>query len=58
MFYRINGKQSPMKKVKRGEKGESKSNIHQEVAKESSEISNPEEVLSSKSDEVNSGNAY
>lgn len=52
----MNGKQSSKKNVKRGEKGEPKSNIHQEDAKEISEISNSEEVMASKSEEMNSGN--
>ncbi|XP_061339796.1 sister chromatid cohesion protein PDS5 homolog A-like isoform X2 [Gastrolobium bilobum] len=51
----VNGKQSPSKPVKRGQKRASKSNFRQEDAKETSEISNPEETTTSKVDEMNSG---
>ncbi|XP_061344321.1 sister chromatid cohesion protein PDS5 homolog A [Gastrolobium bilobum] len=50
----VNGKQSPSKRVKHGQKGASKSNFHQEDAKESSELSNPEDTMISKA-EINSG---
>ena len=43
-----NGKQSPAKHVKRGQKGASQGHLRQEDAKESSEISNPEETMVSK----------
>ncbi|KAK7303437.1 hypothetical protein RJT34_14343 [Clitoria ternatea] len=50
----INGKQSPIKHVKHGQKGASKSNFHHEDAKESSELSNPEDTIISTA-EINSG---
>ncbi|MCH94367.1 sister chromatid cohesion PDS5-like protein, partial [Trifolium medium] len=52
----VNGKQSPSKPVKPRKKYASKSVFHQEEAKESSEISNPEETMTYKADEMNSGN--
>ncbi|RDX94616.1 Sister chromatid cohesion protein PDS5-like B, partial [Mucuna pruriens] len=50
----VNGKQSPSKHVKHGQKGASKINFHNEDAKDSSELSNPEDTLISKA-EINSG---
>lgn len=52
LSYRINGKQSPSKPVKRA----SKNKLHQEDTKEASNISNPEETTTSKADEMYSGN--
>jgi hypothetical protein len=57
MPYRDNGKQCPSKPVKPRKKYASKSVFHQEEAKESSEISNPEETMTYEADEMNSGNA-
>ncbi|XP_019463683.1 PREDICTED: sister chromatid cohesion protein PDS5 homolog A-like isoform X1 [Lupinus angustifolius] len=51
----VNGKQSPMKPVNRTKKCELKSNFDQEDAKETSEISNPEVIMTPKSDGMNSG---
>ncbi|XP_004507589.1 sister chromatid cohesion protein PDS5 homolog A-like [Cicer arietinum] len=51
----VNGKQSPSKPVKHRQKHASKSYFHQEEAKETSDISNPEETMTSKADEMNSG---
>ncbi|CAJ2649386.1 unnamed protein product [Trifolium pratense] len=51
----VNGKQSPSKPVKPRKKYASKRVFHQEEAKESSEISNPEETMTYKADEMNSG---
>ncbi|RDX89521.1 Sister chromatid cohesion protein PDS5-like B, partial [Mucuna pruriens] len=51
----INGKRSPSKSVKHGQKSASKNNFHREDAKETSEISNPEETTTSKADEMYSG---
>ncbi|KAK7331159.1 hypothetical protein VNO77_25376 [Canavalia gladiata] len=50
----INGKQSPSKHVKHGQKGASKNNFHHNDAKESSELSNPEDNIISKA-EINTG---
>ncbi|KAL2603500.1 hypothetical protein GLYMA_09G014600v4 [Glycine max] len=47
-----NGKKSPSKHVKHGRKGASKINSHHEDAKESSELSNPEDISKA---EINSG---
>jgi len=55
LLFRVNGK-SPNKQVKHGQKGASKIDFHHEDAKESSELSNPEDTLVSKA-EINSGNA-
>lgn len=52
LSYRINGKQSPSKPVKRA----SKNKLHQEDTKETSNISNPEETTTSKADKMYSGN--
>ncbi|TKY72277.1 Sister chromatid cohesion protein PDS5-like B [Spatholobus suberectus] len=49
----VNGKKSPSKHVKHGQKGASKINFHHEDAKESSELSNPEDTIISKA-EINS----
>ncbi|XP_057757523.1 sister chromatid cohesion protein PDS5 homolog A-like isoform X1 [Arachis stenosperma] len=50
-----NGKQSPAKHVKRGQKGASQGHLRQEDAKESSEISNPEETMVSKAEANSDG---
>ncbi|XP_020220399.1 sister chromatid cohesion protein PDS5 homolog A isoform X1 [Cajanus cajan] len=50
----VNGKKSPSKNVKHGQKGVSKINFHNEDPKESSELSNPEDTIISKA-EINSG---
>jgi len=55
MLFRVNGK-SPSKQVKHGQKGASKIDFHREDAKESSELTNPEDTVISKA-EINSGNA-
>ncbi|KAK7412751.1 hypothetical protein VNO78_04347 [Psophocarpus tetragonolobus] len=44
----VNGKKSPGKHVKHGQKGASKINSHHEDAKESSDLSNPEDTIISK----------
>jgi len=49
---RINGKKSPSKPVNRA----SKNNLHHEDAKETTEISNPEETAAPKANEMYSGN--
>ncbi|QCD77306.1 sister chromatid cohesion protein PDS5 homolog A-A-like [Vigna unguiculata] len=49
----VNGK-SPSKQVKHGQKGASKIDFHREDAKESSELTNPEDTVISKA-EINSG---
>ncbi|KAK7292494.1 hypothetical protein RIF29_08275 [Crotalaria pallida] len=51
----VNGKHSPNKSVNRAKKRVSKSNFNQEDAKETSEMSNPEETVTSKSDEMSTG---
>ncbi|CAJ1962734.1 unnamed protein product [Sphenostylis stenocarpa] len=51
-----NGKKSPSKHAKHGQRGSLKMNLHQENAKESSELSNPEDTLISKA-EINSGDS-
>ncbi|XP_058753154.1 sister chromatid cohesion protein PDS5 homolog A-like isoform X1 [Vicia villosa] len=52
----VNDKQSPSKPVKPRKKNASKSDIHQEEAKETSESSNHEETMTSEAaDEMNSG---
>lgn len=51
----VNGKQSPSKPAKPRKKYASKSDFYQEQAKETSEISNPEETMISKADETDSG---
>ncbi|KAI5414430.1 sister chromatid cohesion protein PDS5 homolog A isoform X3 [Lathyrus oleraceus] len=51
----VNDKQSPSKPVKPRKKYASKSDIHREEAKETSELSNHEETMTSKADEMNSG---
>lgn len=56
LLCRVNGKQSPNKHVKDGQKGVSKSIFHKEDAKESSDISNPEEAAMISEAEMNSGN--
>ncbi|RZB64213.1 Sister chromatid cohesion protein PDS5-like B isoform B [Glycine soja] len=48
----VNGKKSPSNHVKHGQKGASKTNSHHEDAKESSELSNPEDISKA---EINSG---
>ena len=53
LVFRDNGKKSPSKHVKHGRKGASKINSHHEDAKESSELSNPEDISKA---EINSGN--
>ena len=53
--HRVNGKQSPGKPVRRGQTHPAKSNFHQENAKDNSEVSNPEETMTSKTGEMNSG---
>lgn len=55
LFFRVNGKQSPSKHAKRGQKKASKTNFHEEGASESSELPNPEETAISEA-EFNSGN--
>ena len=49
-----NGKQLP-KNIKHRQKGASKSDFHQANVRESSEISNPEEIITSKAEEMSSG---
>ncbi|KOM53264.1 hypothetical protein LR48_Vigan09g192300 [Vigna angularis] len=49
----VNGK-SPSKQVKHGQKGASKIDFHREDAKESSDLTNPEDTVISKA-EINSG---
>jgi len=53
LVFRVNGKKSPSNHVKHGQKGASKTNSHHEDAKESSELSNPEDISKA---EINSGN--
>jgi len=55
LHFRVNGK-SPNKQVKHGQKGASKIDFQHEHAKESSDLSNPEDTLISKAG-INSGNA-
>ncbi|KAL2341418.1 hypothetical protein Fmac_009358 [Flemingia macrophylla] len=50
----VNGKKSPSKNVKHGQKGFSKINFHKKDVQESSDLSNPEEVIISKA-EIKSG---
>ena len=54
---RANGKQPP-KNIKHRQKGASKSDFHQANVRESSEISNPEEIATSKAEEMSSGNNF
>lgn len=45
LLFSVNGKQSPSKHVKHGQKGASKKNFQHEDAKENSELSNPEDTI-------------
>ncbi|KAJ7946454.1 sister chromatid cohesion protein PDS5-like A-A-like [Quillaja saponaria] len=53
----VNGKRTPTKSVKRGQKGASRIRSLQEDDKENSEILNLEETTASKVDEMNSGDS-
>ncbi|KAJ7967846.1 sister chromatid cohesion protein PDS5-like A-A-like [Quillaja saponaria] len=53
----VNGKRTPKKSVKRGQKGASRIRFLEGVGKESSEISNLEEAVTSKVGEMNSGDS-
>ncbi|KAK7363868.1 hypothetical protein VNO77_06028 [Canavalia gladiata] len=53
----VNGNQSPSKPLKHGQKRASKSNFHQEDAKETSQISSLDETTTSKADEMYSGDS-
>lgn len=55
-FFRVNGKPSPSKHAKRGQRKASKTNFHEGVNESSdSELPNPEETTIAEA-EINSGN--